>query len=403
MTIYSHSRLAAYETCPLQYKFRYIQKPDIVKQQGIEAFVGTRFHETMEKLYGDLKFNQLNKKEDLFAYYDQIWQENYTEDILIVSKERTFRDYQNMGRHCIDSYYDRYYPFNQSRTLGIETKIEINLDDAGKYRVQGYIDRLTQDNEGVYEIHDYKTSGTLPTQKKLDSDRQLALYHEGLRQNFSDVEEVRLIWHYVVFDKSMVSGRSISQLERLKKETITLIDKIEETEEFLPCESALCNWCDYISICPLKKHQCAVSKLPVNKFSNEEGVKLVNILDEFESEKKVLKNHIATIEKEVSLVKEALLQYAEKENIQVVVGRDKQVKISNKIKIEIPKKGTKAWGLLEEKLKKINKLENLKMLDTSALKKAIKDNLFTPEQLSEIEGVYTCCEQKHLSLSKLKK
>lgn len=402
MTIYSHSRLSTYENCPLQYKFRYIQKPDIEKYQGIEAFVGTRFHETMEKLYGELKFDKINTKEELLLYYEQIWQENYTDDVVIVNEEKTALDYKKMGRRCICSYYDRYYPFDQSRTLGIETKIEIDLDGTGKYIMQGYIDRLSQNNDGVYEIHDYKTSGSLPTQNKLDSDRQLALYHEGLRQNFADVNDVNLIWHYVVFDKSMTSVRSVGELSDLKLNTISLIKKIEATKDFEPCESALCRWCDYQSVCPLKKHQFSTAVLDDNKFLGEEGVKLVNVLDSLDTEKKSLKDKIAQLEKEISLVKDALISYAEKENLEIVVGSDKQVRINSSVKVETPKKGTSDWDKLETKLTELHKLESLLSLDTNALKKAIKEEVFTADELAVLDGLYYVKEQKKVFLSKIK-
>lgn len=55
MAIYSHSKLETFENCPLRYKFAYI---DRIKreEEGIEAFLGSRFHEVMEKLYKDLNY-----------------------------------------------------------------------------------------------------------------------------------------------------------------------------------------------------------------------------------------------------------------------------------------------------------------------------------------------------------
>ena len=71
MTVYSHSRLSTFENCPLQFKFQYIDK---IKryEAGIEAFVGLRFHKTMEKLYGELKF-KVNTLKELLDYYEEQW------------------------------------------------------------------------------------------------------------------------------------------------------------------------------------------------------------------------------------------------------------------------------------------------------------------------------------------
>lgn len=55
MPIYSHSRLSTFETCRLKYKYTYIDR--IRKEgEGVEAFLGSRFHEMMEKLYAEIKF-----------------------------------------------------------------------------------------------------------------------------------------------------------------------------------------------------------------------------------------------------------------------------------------------------------------------------------------------------------
>jgi hypothetical protein len=46
MPIYSHSRLETFETCPQKYNFRYIDEIAKLKEQTVEAFVGSRVHET---------------------------------------------------------------------------------------------------------------------------------------------------------------------------------------------------------------------------------------------------------------------------------------------------------------------------------------------------------------------
>ncbi|MAG20116.1 hypothetical protein CL618_01655 [archaeon] len=61
MTCYSHSRLGTFQQCKYKYKLNYIDriKTDL---ESIEAFMGKLVHETLEKLYKDLKFQKLNKQ-----------------------------------------------------------------------------------------------------------------------------------------------------------------------------------------------------------------------------------------------------------------------------------------------------------------------------------------------------
>lgn len=122
----------------------------------------------------------------------------------------------------------------------------VNLDAAGNYRLQKYIDRLSQAPGGTVEIHDYKTSLRLPTQEDKDQDRQLALYQMGVVERWPDTPGVVLIWHFLRHDREIRSSRTPDDLKQLRKQTIALIDEIEAREgedDFPTRESALCDWC----------------------------------------------------------------------------------------------------------------------------------------------------------------
>ena len=118
MTIYSHSRLEAFKSCPLKYKFNYV---DRIKreEEGIEAFLGSRFHEVMEKIYKDLPFRKYSLDE-LLDFYEDDWDKKYHDKIIIAANERKAKDYKEIGKKFIEDYYTRYYPFNQGKVLGIE-------------------------------------------------------------------------------------------------------------------------------------------------------------------------------------------------------------------------------------------------------------------------------------------
>jgi putative RecB family exonuclease len=167
MPVYSHSRLGTFETCPLQYKYRYIDK---IKRdrESIEAFMGKRVHETLEKLYKDIKVTKVPSLGDLLTFYTDAWRKNWTGNVEIIRKDYTEENYRKLGERCIRDYYRRYYPFDQGKTIGLEQQIFIKLDEQGIYQLVGYIDRLSQAPDGTIEIHDYKTGQNLPTQERVD-------------------------------------------------------------------------------------------------------------------------------------------------------------------------------------------------------------------------------------------
>ena len=142
-----------------------------------------------------------------------------------------------MGRQCLREFYEQHHPFTDGTTVGLEKRVTVDLDDTGNYKLQGYIDRLVEKDDGVYEIHDYKTSGRLPHQAEADEDKQLARYQLAVLEMWPDVKEVRLAWHYLRFGKMLVSTRKAEQLEDLRRETIEAIQTIQPSRwRPAPCQ-----------------------------------------------------------------------------------------------------------------------------------------------------------------------
>ena len=108
------------------------------------------------------------------------------------------------------------------------------------------MDRLDwNDKTNMFEIHDYKVTGSLMTQEEADSDWQLGLYHIALKEKWPDIKAVKLVWHSLLYNTEFTSSRTSVQLEDLQKNVIEEIKKIEECTDFPPHKSALCDWCSY--------------------------------------------------------------------------------------------------------------------------------------------------------------
>ena len=248
MTIYSHSRLSTFEQCPFKFKLRYIDKIKPEIEKTIEAHLGTVVHKTLEWIYNNVE-NLTLKIDEIIKYYTEEWQKEFSDKIVIVNKNMTARDYFNKGVQFLVDYYSKNSPFKDG-TIECEKGILLNLDENGEYKIQGFIDRLVYNMEtGEYEIHDYKTAKTLPSQKKIDENRQLALYSLAIKQIYGEDKEISLIWHFLAHNKTMKSKRTEEELERLKIDTLQLIKDIEKTKEFPPNPSVLCNWCEYKNMC----------------------------------------------------------------------------------------------------------------------------------------------------------
>jgi RecB family exonuclease len=157
MPIYSHSQLSIYEECPLKYKLCYRDK---IKRdtEGVEAFLGTMAHETLKKCYDDVRLTKRHSLDELLSYYNNIWRQNWHDLIVITRKDVTQEHYKVLGEKMIETYYQRYAPFDADTTIQAEMRLNFALDEADKYKLTGYIDRLSFTRDSVYCIHDYKTS-----------------------------------------------------------------------------------------------------------------------------------------------------------------------------------------------------------------------------------------------------
>ncbi len=392
--IYSHSQLSMYEECPLKYKLCY--REGIKREaEGVEGFLGNMVHETLRKCYEDARLTRVNSLSDLLSYYDNIWQKNWRDGIVITTKDVTQEHYMALGRKMIETYYQRHVPFDQDITIGTEMRIRFSLDDGDRYQLQGLIDRLARTRDGVHLIHDYKTSAYLPDQAEVDNDRQLALYQIGVQRKWPDADEVKLVWHYLAFDRQLVSQRSQEKIAELVRETTRLIDEIEAAEEFPPRESGYCDWCEYPDLCPNRKHFYTVEALPVNEYLKEPGVALVNRYAE-------LKERAGEIDEEMAKVKEALIGYARREGVTVIKGSNRKVRVKFDERLKFPGKNQPGREDLEDVIIQAGKWLEVSQLDTAALTRIVEERLWDRDLIEEILKYGRIEETSSVYLSKLK-
>jgi len=394
MPIYSHSQLSTYEDCPLKYKLHY---RDGIKRdtEGVEAFLGSMVHDTLKKCYDDARRAKIDTLDELLGYYDNLWQQNWHESIVITRKDLTKENYLALGRRMLKTYYERYAPFDSDITISTEMAVDFSLNDSASYKLTGYIDRVSRTGDDVYQIHDYKTSAYLPSQEDADKDRQLGLYHIGLQKKWPDIKNIKLIWHYLAFDRELVSVRSEGAISKLVGDTMRLIDEIEAAEDLPPRESALCDWCEYPDLCPMRKHFYKVEALPVNEYLSEPGVVLVNKYAE-------LRDKSSEIRGEMEKVKEAIVDYARREGVEIIKGSDRKAKVKLSEELKFPGKNDPERQALDEEIKAAGKWMEVSQLDTTCLVRIVENSLWSKDLIDEVMKYGRIEESSSVSLSKLK-
>lgn len=372
---YSFSRIDSFEKCKLQFKYRYIDKL-ATEIETIEAFMGKRVHEALKEFYDFIKNRIIKPKDWLISRYEELWRKNFQSSIKIVKKEFSAEDYYEKGKKCLIDYYEEYNPFDQTKIIKTEEHIYFSLRrNEEEFPFSGILDRLDwNDREKKFEIHDYKTSATLISQDEADKDFQLGLYQLALLEKWPDAEDAKLIWHFLLFNKQMESYRTKEELRHLQDRVIEKIKAVEACHEFPPKKSALCDWCDYQDICPLWKHPKKLLALDLNEYMKDPGVKLVSRYSELEEEKKELKEKIADIEHDQAKIAEAAVKLAEKEDIRVIDGPDRQLVVSIREEFSTPsrREDVRKWEELRNFLIDENRYVEVSTVNYSMLNRMLK-------------------------------
>ena len=405
MPIYSHSRLSTFQNCPRQYWFRYIEKPEIEKVDGIEAFMGSRAHDALEELYKYLFNGRVLSVDEVIQCYEDCWEKNWHDEVRIVKAEFTAEDYKNVGRKAVEDYYNQYYPFDDSRTVGLERHVTANLDPDGHYKMRGFIDRLARRDDGTIEIHDYKTNSRLPTQQDADEDRQLALYQLCIQNAWPDAENVELIWHYLRFGKEMVSTRSPEQIEQVRQGCISLIDEIEgrgkDVDNFPTQPSALCNWCDYRELCPAMGHKASLEQKTPKEYGEDDGVKLVDRWAKVQNERKSFQEQVNELMGEESEIEQEVIEFARQRGIEIVTGSTQHAEVQEKIKLSYPRSNDGDREGFEAKLHETGLWDDVTDLDWRKLQSVWLDGeKLEPRQRDALQAFITEIKERKASLKK---
>lgn len=387
--MYSPSKINTFRDCRLKYKYQYIDRlPSDI--ENIEAFRGKRVHETLEEFYRFIKDGSVKDLEWVLAKYEELWNKNYTDTVKIVKKELSAQDYFNKGKDALIDYYNHYKPFNETKIVSTERQINFSVKCDGKeYSFTGILDRLDwNDKTNMFEIHDYKVTNTLMTQEEADKDWQLGLYHVALKENWPDIERVKLVWHSLLFNKELVSYRTEKELKELQAQVAEKVTDIETCQDFSPRKSALCSWCDFQNICPLWKHPKEMETLDANEYRKDPGVKLVAKYAEFERAKSELTEKIYEIEKEEELIREAAIEFAENKGISIIDGPDAQLKIDIKDELKAPtrREDPNAWEALREVLKKEGKYEEVSTVNSNMISYRIKSHIWRKDFVNKIKA-----------------
>ena len=241
----SYSQIDTFNTCPLQYKYRYILR--IPTPPSAALSFGDTIHQTMRDFYQRAIAGQNPTREDLMKILEENWSP------LGYPSKAHEEKYKKEGKKLLTYYFDHVYD-PQKLPIALEQTFSVKI--APDLKVGGKIDRIDKTPTG-YEIIDYKT-GKSPTQKDVEKDLQLALYalaavdgtltYMGILEKIPKSEEVKVSFYFFDDQKLISTIKKAEDFQTLKEELKKKAQQISESN-FLPTPGKHCDFCEYRLIC----------------------------------------------------------------------------------------------------------------------------------------------------------
>lgn len=247
----SVSKAKTFKECQAKFKFTYIEK--LPRKERDYHIFGKFLHEILEKFHKEL----LNGNTEL----NNIIMSKCFKSAYETFKEKLNADQIKEAKGIISKYlikleYDKRLG-KESQILAVEKEFYININD--RILLNGYIDRIQLDADGLLHVGDYKTT-LLLDKRALDgifteSEKykrykrdifQLKTYcyvqmleDQNLNQIRASYVMLRHDFHQIekVFDRE--------QIMKMGDEFVEYANKIEEEKLYREKISPLCSYCEY--------------------------------------------------------------------------------------------------------------------------------------------------------------
>lgn len=187
--LWSWSKYNTYKTDPYGYLLKYILKEKETKA-SIYGVSGGNVHDIIESFY----LKERNFSDLLEAYEDKLLEMNLANLKYNRKDKEANKKIASKYENNIREFFKHHEPIEGK--VVTEQFVTIKVGDN---IFQGYIDFIYRDEEGFYNIIDWKTS-TIYVGKKIDKEKgQLVLYAESLIQKGIPIDKIKIKWNFVKY------------------------------------------------------------------------------------------------------------------------------------------------------------------------------------------------------------
>lgn len=189
--IWSWSRINCFHTSPYEYMLKYVKQIPEDRNDCIYTTTGTIAHDILEKLYT----NQI-KYDDMIGRFEDAWLIAYN-----ISQLKFDRNNEENNKKIGDKYYKNLEHFFTNHTV---IKYKPVIEQFVKFKIgdnlfTGYIDCCFKDDDGNYNIIDFKTSSIYKGVKAENESGQLVCYAIALNQMGIPFDRIHIAWNFLKY------------------------------------------------------------------------------------------------------------------------------------------------------------------------------------------------------------
>ena len=232
----SFSRLSRFETCPLSYRFHYIDQ--LPAEPGVPLRLGKLIHAVLENLVREVLEDEITgplSEERAVELLREAWAADELVGVDVFQEAlRIVRDFVR-SQGVVD----------HRNVLAVE-KFRLPV---GEFEVLGFIDRVDQVDDETIEVIDYKTNRQLFTREEVDTSLQLSLYAAAVKRLWPWAKKVKLTFLMLRHGVRLETTRTEEQLADALTYAEVLGKQTETATEFPPRLNANCSYCDHRQHC----------------------------------------------------------------------------------------------------------------------------------------------------------
>ena len=240
--VFSFSKISLYKNCPKAFNYKYFMK----KKEAffsIELHLGRSIHSCLKNAYFQKNDGNEMTLNSLVSSFNEFWNTPDLEKAKVIKQNHLKQNYFDEAISMLENYYNNVFIKDDSEIIEVEKRFYFPLNDS--FSIQGVIDKISKQPNGLIRLTDYKTGSQIG---KPENSQQLGCYALWAFKEFK-VGKIEACIEALKTGETKTTVLMSSIVEETKNQILGDISTICDCNNFVAKPSALCGWCGYNEIC----------------------------------------------------------------------------------------------------------------------------------------------------------